>query len=155
MRTPLRTLVWLSGLRGAVEQCLEEGKTELGMDHYEGRKYPGWYHHMLTTRLAHFFLWHLKRRVGKQSSRTASGAGTDVVGGRVTAAARDGGGRAGVGRDRLRDGPDHPRGRRPARALTTDHNPVIPCSVPEHLLARTLRGHHPPKPQAARHLSFC
>jgi len=37
-RTPLRTFVWLSGLRWAVEQGFEEGKTELGMDHDEGRK---------------------------------------------------------------------------------------------------------------------
>jgi hypothetical protein len=64
---PLRTLVWLSGLRWAVEQCFEEGKTELGMDHYEVRKYTGWQHHMLTTMLAHFFLWHLKLRLGKKS----------------------------------------------------------------------------------------
>ena len=28
-----RTLVWLSGIRWAVEQCCEEGKTELGMAH--------------------------------------------------------------------------------------------------------------------------
>jgi SRSO17 transposase len=33
----------LSGLRWAVEQCFEEGKTELGMDHYEVRKYAGWH----------------------------------------------------------------------------------------------------------------
>jgi SRSO17 transposase len=39
--TPLRTFVWLSGLRWAVEQCFEESKTELGMDHYEIRKYAG------------------------------------------------------------------------------------------------------------------
>jgi hypothetical protein len=32
------------------------------MAHYEVRKYPGWHHHMLTTMLAHFFLWHLKIR---------------------------------------------------------------------------------------------
>ena len=54
--TPLSTFVWLSGVRWAVEQCFEEGKTELGMAHYEVRKYPGWHHHMLTTMLAHFFL---------------------------------------------------------------------------------------------------
>jgi SRSO17 transposase len=65
---PLRTLVWLSGLRWAVEQCFAEGKTELGMDHYEVRKYAGWHHHMLTTMLAHFFLWHLKRHVGKKTT---------------------------------------------------------------------------------------
>lgn len=65
--TPLRTFVWLSGLRWAVEQCFEEGKTELGMDHYEVRNYAGWQHHMQTTMLAHFFLWHLKLRLGKKA----------------------------------------------------------------------------------------
>src|SRR3989442_7595943 len=65
--TPLSLFVWLSGLRWAVEQCFEEGKTELGMDHYEVRKYVGWHHHMLTTMLAHFFLWHLKLKLGKKS----------------------------------------------------------------------------------------
>ena len=48
LSTPLRVLVWLSGIRWAIEQCCEETKTELGMDHYEIRKYPGWHHHMLT-----------------------------------------------------------------------------------------------------------
>ena len=64
----LKTLVWLSGLRWAIEQCFEETKTELGMDHYEVRKFPGWHHHMLTCMLAHFFLWHLKIRMGKKSA---------------------------------------------------------------------------------------
>jgi SRSO17 transposase len=64
----LKTLVWLSGLRWAIEQCFEETKTELGMDHYEVRKYPGWHHHILTCMLAHFFLWHLKIRLGKKST---------------------------------------------------------------------------------------
>jgi SRSO17 transposase len=96
--TPLHTFVWLSGVRWAVEQCFEEGKTELGMAHYEVRKYPGWHHHMLTTMLAHFFLWHLKLRLGEKSPRTDGVAGADVVGGCVTAADKDGGGRTGVGR---------------------------------------------------------
>ena len=30
--------VWLSGFRWPIEQCLEEAKEELGMDHYEVRK---------------------------------------------------------------------------------------------------------------------
>jgi SRSO17 transposase len=64
----LKTLIWLSGLRWAIEQCFEEAKTELGMDHYEVRKFPGWQHHMLTCMLAHFFLWHLKIRLGKKST---------------------------------------------------------------------------------------
>jgi len=67
-RMRLKTLVWLSGLRWAIEQCFEETKTELGMDHYEVRKFRGWHHHMLTCMLAHFFLWHLKIRLGKKST---------------------------------------------------------------------------------------
>src|SRR6201993_1468416 len=88
--TPLRTFVWLSGLRWAIEQCFEEGKTELGMDHYEVRKYPGWHHHMLMTMLAHFFLWHLKLRLGKKSPRTDGVAAADVVGCCVTVADSNG-----------------------------------------------------------------
>jgi hypothetical protein len=84
--TPLRTFVWLSGLRWAVEQCFEEGKTELGMDQYEIRKYPGWHHHMLTTMLAHFFLWHLKLHLGKKSPRAHGVAGAEIAGSRVTLA---------------------------------------------------------------------
>ena len=63
----LETLIWLSGLRWAIEQCFEETKTELGMDHYEVRKFPGWHHHILTCMLGHFFLWHLKIRLGKKT----------------------------------------------------------------------------------------
>ena len=83
---PLRTFVWLSGLRWAVEQCFEEGKTELGMDHYEVRKYGGWHHHMLTTMLAHFFLWHLKLKLGKKSPSTDGGATAAVTGSGVALA---------------------------------------------------------------------
>ena len=39
--TRLGAFVWLSGIRLAIEQCFEETKTELGMDHYEVRKYSG------------------------------------------------------------------------------------------------------------------
>ena len=84
--TPLSTLVWLSGLRWAVEQCFEESKTELGMDHYAVRKYSGWHHHMLTTMLAHFFLWRLKLRLGKKSTCPQRGATADHLGRGLTSA---------------------------------------------------------------------
>ena len=66
--TRLKTFVWLSGIRWAIEQCFEETKTELGMNHYEVRKYPGWRHHMLSCILAHFFLWHIRIRLGEKSA---------------------------------------------------------------------------------------
>lgn len=68
LSTRLRLFVWLSGVRWAIEQCFEEAKSELGMDDYEVRKYPGWNHHMLTCMLAHFFLWHLNIKLGKKST---------------------------------------------------------------------------------------
>jgi SRSO17 transposase len=96
--TPWRLLVWLSGVRWAIEQCFEESKTELGMEHYEMRKYPGWHHHMLTTMLAHFFLWHLKLRLGKKSPSVDGVAAPDLAGCGVTAADVHDWGCAGVGR---------------------------------------------------------
>ncbi len=66
--TRLPLFVWLAGLRWAIEQCFEETKTELGLDHYEVRKFRGWNQHMLTCIMAHFFLWHLKIRLGKKST---------------------------------------------------------------------------------------
>jgi SRSO17 transposase len=64
----LALFVWLSGLRWPIEQCFEETKGELGMDQYEVRKYLGWNHHMLISMLSHFFLWHLKIKLGKKST---------------------------------------------------------------------------------------
>ena len=78
-RTPLSTFVWLSGRRGAIEQCFEECKGEVGMDHYEVRQYGRWHHHMLMTMLAHFFLWRLKLALGKKSTRTDGVAATEVA----------------------------------------------------------------------------
>ena len=66
--TRLKTFVWLSGVRWAIEQCFEEAKSDLGMAHYEVRKYPGWRHHMITCMLAHFFLWHMRIRLGGKST---------------------------------------------------------------------------------------
>jgi hypothetical protein len=63
----LRLLAWLSGVRWAIEQCCEESKTALRMDHYELRKYIGWHQHMLVTMLAHCFLWHLKLKLGEKA----------------------------------------------------------------------------------------
>jgi SRSO17 transposase len=86
-RTPLSTFVWLSGISWAIEQSFEECKSERGMDHYEVRKYPGWYHHMLTTTLAHFFLWHLKLRLGKKSPGADGLAAADDPGSGLASAA--------------------------------------------------------------------
>ena len=65
--TRMTTMVWLSGLRWAIEQGFEECKGETGMDHYEMRGWSGWNNHMLMAMAAHFFLWHLIVRLGKKN----------------------------------------------------------------------------------------
>jgi len=57
------------------------------MDHDEIRKYAGWHHHMLITMLAHFFLWHLKLKLGKKSPGVDGLAAPDLTGGGVALAA--------------------------------------------------------------------
>ena len=74
LSTRLSLFVWLSGIRWAIEQCFQETKSELGMDHYEVRKYRGWNQHILTCMLAHFFRWHLKIKLGKKSTEYYSAA---------------------------------------------------------------------------------
>ena len=58
--TALTEFVRLSGLRWPIETIFEEGKGEVGFDHYETRSWLGWHHHMLLVALAHFFLVHLR-----------------------------------------------------------------------------------------------
>jgi hypothetical protein len=58
--TPLLDLVRLSGMRWPVEIIFEEGKGEIGFDHYETRSWLGWHHHMLLVSLAHHFLVRLR-----------------------------------------------------------------------------------------------
>jgi DDE superfamily endonuclease len=79
--TPFRPFVWRSGLRGALEPGVEAGQTALGRDHYDGRTYPGWHHHMLPTMWAHVLLWHLKLPLGETRPRPHCVATTDVLGG--------------------------------------------------------------------------
>jgi SRSO17 transposase len=54
--TTLQKLVWVAGARWAVEETLETGKGEVGLDQYEGRKWTGWYRHITLAVLAHAFL---------------------------------------------------------------------------------------------------
>lgn len=52
----IQQLVRLAHQRWAIEQQYQELKTELGLDHFEGRSYPGWHHHVVLTAVAYAFL---------------------------------------------------------------------------------------------------
>jgi SRSO17 transposase len=52
----VKQLVRLAHQRWAIEQQYQELKTELGFDHFEGRSYPGWQHHVVLSAVAYAFL---------------------------------------------------------------------------------------------------
>jgi len=54
--TPIEKLVSLAKLRWRIEQDYRELKDALGLDHFEGRSYPGWNHHVTLVSVAHGFL---------------------------------------------------------------------------------------------------
>jgi SRSO17 transposase len=54
--TPLVGLVRVAGTRWAVEEGFEQAKGEVGLDHYQVRRWPGWYRHITLALLAHAFL---------------------------------------------------------------------------------------------------
>ena len=54
--TPIEQLVGLAKLRWRVEQDYRELKDALGLDHFEGRSWKGWHHHVTLVSVAHGFL---------------------------------------------------------------------------------------------------
>ena len=62
----LSQIVRLAHQRWAIEQHYQDLKTELGLDHFEGRSYPGWQHHVVISAVAFAFLQteRLRRRDG-------------------------------------------------------------------------------------------
>ena len=60
--TPLRDLARLGKLRWRIEHDYRELKDALGLDHFEGRTYRGWNHHVTLVSIAHAFLTLQRRR---------------------------------------------------------------------------------------------
>jgi len=63
--TALSELVRVSAARWPIERCFEEGKSELGLDHYEHRSWPAWHRHTRLVFLAHLFLLRLRLKYKK------------------------------------------------------------------------------------------
>jgi len=73
--TTLTQMATAIGTRWTVEQCFEEGKGEVGLDHYEVRSWQGWYRHITLCMLAHAFLVVL--RTQSQTLMPGSGEGEE------------------------------------------------------------------------------
>jgi SRSO17 transposase len=68
--TSLVGLVRVAGVRWAIEESFQTAKGEVGLDHYEVRRWPGWYRHITLALLAHAFL-----TVTRAQATTASARG--------------------------------------------------------------------------------
>ena len=69
--TSLVGLVRVAGTRWAIEDGFQQAKGEVGLDHYEVRRWPGWYRHVTLALLAHAFL--VVTRAKATSSNRAKG----------------------------------------------------------------------------------
>ena len=69
-RTKPQRLARLARLRWMIELDYRQLKGELGLDHYEGRSYLGWYHHTALVTTAHAFL--TLERTDPKAQRRAS-----------------------------------------------------------------------------------
>jgi SRSO17 transposase len=71
--TPMIGLVRVAGSRWAVEEGFEQAKSEVGLDHYEVRRWPGWYRHVTLALLAHAFLAVARARAASEQAGSAKG----------------------------------------------------------------------------------
>jgi len=74
--TPIEPVLHVAFSRWPIERCLEDEKTELGLSHFECRKYLAVLRHLLITQVSHLFLARECQRLRgeKQRDHDLSGA---------------------------------------------------------------------------------
>jgi SRSO17 transposase len=77
---PLEKLASVRGQRWSIEQDIQAGKGECGLDEYETRGWTGWHHHTALSMVALWFLVLQRRRLGEKRTandgeRSAGGLG--------------------------------------------------------------------------------
>ena len=66
--TVLDDLVWVTHERWAIEHNYKQLKGELGLDHFEGRSYPGLHRHLALGAIAYYFL-EIERQQGQAADK--------------------------------------------------------------------------------------
>ena len=62
--TPLQPLLLVAFSRWRVERCFEDHKGEVGLDHYEGRRYLGLKRHLALSAVSYLFLARTRKEFG-------------------------------------------------------------------------------------------
>jgi hypothetical protein len=86
--TPIETLLLVAFSRWKIERMFEDSKMELGLDHFEARKYQAVSRHLIVSCVSHLFLaeFHQEHRGGKSGpDDQPSGDGGVKTGGVVAA----------------------------------------------------------------------
>jgi SRSO17 transposase len=68
----LSEMVKASNMRWPIEQCFQEGKSQVGMDWYEHRSWPAWHRHMTFVFLALHFMLRMRLRFKKNAVANSS-----------------------------------------------------------------------------------
>ena len=77
---PMEEMVQISAKRWSIEQLFLEGKSYLGMDHYEVRSYTGWHRHMALVCLIMHFLLNVRLAFGQKKHLNPSTSQTPATG---------------------------------------------------------------------------
>jgi SRSO17 transposase len=97
----VEALLLVAFSRWRIERCFEDGKTELGLDHFEGRSYTGLLRHQRLVALAHLFCARVCRHWGEKQPRAdgvPGAGGAEHLGAVAGTEAVGPGGAAGEGR---------------------------------------------------------
>jgi SRSO17 transposase len=65
---PVQTLLLVAFSRWRVERCFEDQKGEVGLDHYEGRRYLGLKRHLILSAISYLFLAQTREELGGEKS---------------------------------------------------------------------------------------
>jgi SRSO17 transposase len=65
--TGIGALLLVAFSRWRVERCFEDGKSEIGLDQYEGRRYPGLKRHLIMSAVSYLFLSQVRDEWGEKS----------------------------------------------------------------------------------------
>jgi SRSO17 transposase len=138
--TPVKKLLRVAFGRWRIERCFEDGKGEVGLDHWEGRRWLGLKRHLILTTVSYLFLTKACQRLRGEKS------GVDCLPGacgnrcaRPKLATRTAGSRASIRPDR----PAHP-----IPPTTQCSRPLLPH--PHHHPQIASQGHHVNQPSALR-----
>jgi SRSO17 transposase len=79
--TPVACLLLVAFSRWRVERCFEDQKSEVGLDHYEGRRYIGLKRHLALSAVSYLFLARTRQEFGGEKPRVDGMPGAYGAGG--------------------------------------------------------------------------